>query len=466
MWVYKFKIMKKILFLLLISFTLMEVGCKKFLEVQPQFKFNEDLATNTLDGFDKAMTGAFNQLQSSNLYGGGIIANSELLADFVNTDPIGDFSLNQFRTRSLNPFNSESSGMWNDAYRAIHICNLLLQKLPQYESQNAPLVHKLQGECYFIRAVMHYELVRMFAQPSGFSNGDSHLGVPIRLTPGSTTEGQNSSRATVSEVYAQVTGDLKAAKDLLPTDNTTRASKWAAEAFLAKVYFSQNKWSDAKLWADDIITNGGFVLNDSVQTAYNATGFTFSNEIIFQLINITSDKENGKLTGRFRANVFPAVYRASDALKPYLSSDSAQGSKRYALWKKIGPKYYTIKYDNLDMNVPLVRLVEIYLLRAECRVQLNEPNGDVRADYNVTRQRAGLPADNNTFGLQNLLTAIWNERDMELAYEGDRFFEVKRRKGTFHTPIGDFQWSDPKLVYPVPQQEVDQNPNVVQNEGY
>lgn len=452
--------------LIIATLLLTVASCKKFLEVEPQFKFNDELATNTLDGCAKTVTGAFSQIQSGNLYGGGIIANSEYLADFVTSDPISDFSLNQLRTRSMNPFNGEATGMWSDAYRAIHICNLVLQKLPQFESENPALVNTLRGECYFIRACMHYELVRMFAQPSGFTADDSHPGIPVRLTPGSTTEGQNTPRAKVSEVYAQIIADLETAEALLPADKTVRASKYAAQAFLAKAYFSQNKFSSAKIWADEIINNSGLSLNDSVNQIYNMVGWVQTNEVIFQIINISNDRENGKLTGRFRSGTFPAMYRAWDTYRPYISTDSAQGSLRYSLLRKTGPKYFTRKYDNLDMNVVVVRLAEIYLLRAECRAQLNEPNSDVRADYNIVRQRAGLSPDNTTFGQQNLLNEIWKERDTELCFEGDRFFEVKRRKGTFNTPVGVYEWNSPKLIYPIPQQEVEQNPSMTQNEGY
>ena len=118
------------------------------------------------------------------------------------------------------------------------------------------------------------------------------------------------------------------------------------------------------------------------------------------------------------------------------------------------------------MNITVIRLSEIYLNRAECKAQLGYSDLEVREDYNLIRIRANNTADTISSGIENLLGAIHTERWIELGFEGDRFHDIKRRKGSFNTFIGVFSWDDPKIVYPIPQQEIDQNSNMIQNQGY
>ena len=198
--------MKKIIIIL--SYILL-YSCEKQLEIVPDYKFPAELATSNLDSLEKITNGTFNQLQSSNLYGGGLIANSELLADNWNAEPISNFSLNQLRTREMNAYNGEANGLWNDGYRAINMVNIVLDHLPEHQDQDIEKAILLEGECLFIRAICHFEMLRMFSQPAGFTNDNSHLGIPIRVSVGSATEEQNTPRASVEQVYNQIIDDLE-----------------------------------------------------------------------------------------------------------------------------------------------------------------------------------------------------------------------------------------------------------------
>lgn len=440
---------------------------KDFLSLDPEFKFPEDLATTSLDGLSSTTTGAFNALQSGNLFGGGLIANSELLADNIHTDPISDFSLNQLRTREMNSYNSQASGLWADGYRAINIANIVLEHLPTYENENPTLAQQLKGECLFIRAICHFELLRMFAQSWGYTSDNSHLGIPIRLTPGSVTEGQSTIRFTVKEVYTQIINDLTEAESLLPADKQARASKWAAQAYLAKVYFQQSDYQNAFSWTDQVITQGGFSLNATVDEIYDLEGNSFSNETIFQLINVDGDISNGDLN-RFNPNV---MYSMSDEFITIIEADTltdgTAGQRNKELYTNFFDiSYFTKKYNNTQMNVNIIRLAEMYLTRAECKVELGYSDDLIRNDYNLIKVRAGQLADSTSSGKDNLLQIIWTERNYELGYEGDRYHDIKRRKQNFITEVGTFSWNDPQLIYPIPQTEMDANPNMIQNEGY
>ena len=84
----------------------------------------------------------------------------------------------------MNSYNGEASGLWNDGYRAINMCNIVLNYLPNFENENIQKVEKIRSECLFIRAVCHFEMLRMFSQPAGFNENISHLGIPIRFEMG------------------------------------------------------------------------------------------------------------------------------------------------------------------------------------------------------------------------------------------------------------------------------------------
>ena len=479
--------MKKIAILSLMFVVITITSCKKYLDVKPQQTFGNNLAVSTLQGLQTAVVGAFSQMQGGNLYGGGIIANSELMADYIapSTNIQTDFSLGQLYTHQFNAYNSAAGGMWGDAYAAILTANTVLQYLPNFQSQDPATCNELKAECLFIRAVMHYELLKMFAQPSGFTADDSHLGIPIRLTPGTATTGQNTPRSSVAQVYAQIIADLQAAESGLTTNKAATGSggvglgfvsKYAAEAFLAKVYFSQNNFQQAENYAT-LVINAGFTLNDTLApssslSAYGQLGAVTTPETIFEIINTTNDDPaSGNLHGRFSVAPFGSTvpgYSLSTAFATILQSAQAVGDQRYAkLFKKSFGQYFCQKYSPQYANVAVVRLAEMYLLRAECKAQLGASDADVRSDYNKTRVRAGLVADNSTSGKAALLSAIRAERDLELAMEGDHFSEVKRRQGSFNTSgAGILQWNAPTMIYPIPAQEVNENKYMVQNPGY
>lgn len=474
--------MKKIAVLSIMFLAITFTSCKKYLDIQPIHTFGSNLAVTSLLGLQETTVGAFSQIQGGNLYGGGIILNSELLADYINpgTNILSNFSSSQEYTHQMNIYNSNAGGMWGDGYAAILTANTVLQYLPNFQSQDAATCNLLKGECLFIRAAMHFELCRMFAQPSGYTADDSHLGVPVRLTPGSSSTGQTTPRSTVAQVYAQVIADLQAAEALLPADNQAIGSpdfvsKYGAEALLAKVYFSQHDYTNASIYASKVISVSSFALYDSLTTAYNLLGAentTPTTEIIFQILNTAkSDPSSGNLHGNFSQAPFGSTvpnFAMNTPFAAILQSAQAVGDQRYSkLYRKSFGQYYSTKYATQYSNVPVVRLAEMYLTRAECEAQTGASDATVRADYNKTRIRAGLIADNSTSGKAALLAAIRAERDLELAMEGDHFFEVKRRQGSFNTVgAGVLQWNDPTMIYPIPQQEVNENKNMVQNPGY
>ncbi|MEO8116773.1 MAG: RagB/SusD family nutrient uptake outer membrane protein, partial [Bacteroidota bacterium] len=121
---------------------------------------------------------------------------------------------------------------------------------------------------------------------------------------------------------------------------------------------------------------------------------------------------------------------------------------------------YTGKFENLYGNVHIIRLAEMYLIRAEANFRMGTSIGtDPVNDINKIRNRVNLP---DYTANELTLDKILLERKLELAFEGFTLHDLKRTEGA----AGVFNWNDPKLVYPIPQRELRVNANLTQNDGY
>jgi len=255
----------------------------------------------------------------------------------------------------------------------------------------------------------------------------------------------------------RIIGDLEKAKTLLPMvkNNNNHATAYAAEALLSRVYFYHKEYDKAAVEATNVIESGQFALIDSVKNNY--LDMTVSDETIFALISTTLDPSCGTLNGYYRKASTPSLIPSISFLKLFTGTPNDQRLK--TLYKEINGKYYLTKFDHRYFDVPLIRLAELYLTRAECRVEAGDITG-AQADVNMIRARAGVP-DLTYTDPSTLKKFIYYERAKELAFEGDNFFNQKRL-GRYISAL-NLPWNSERLLYKVPQREIDVNPNLVQN---
>jgi hypothetical protein len=178
-----------------------------------------------------------------------------------------------------------------------------------------------------------------------------------------------------------------------------------------------------------------FTIQITPQDGRNRMSFFYSGELEGGggFIGITDEHLTKYETGDLRANLF------------YL--DQQSNTRRTSKWKVNVTK---------DGNVTTIRLAEMYITRAECRFRTNDETGALE-DVNIIRSRAGL-ASLSDIDLENIL----KERFLELVFEGHQFRDTKRNRKKF----GDLPFDDPRMVYPIPQREIDVNGALMQNEGY
>lgn len=428
-------------------------SCDNQLDVKPTASIDESEALANSQAVEVTLVGAYDALSSSNLYGGAIQYSGDLLGDDAEVRFAGTFTtLDELWRKTFTTTNAQTQATWLQAYTTINIANNVLSALDKVDASRK---NTLEGEARFIRGLVYFDLVRLWAKTWGDGDPNTNLGVPLVITPTrGITDADYLPRATVAAIYAQVIEDLTKAETLLgnPSD-TGFASKTAAQAILARVYLQQGKYAEARDAANRVITGNQFSLTDSFAAAFSDA--TNDSEIIFKIIVNEQDGANNM-------NLYyaPATYQGrgdirvqNKHLNLYSSSDS-----RGTFFVRASGNTYTSKFLDQFGDVPVVRLAEMYLVRAEANLRLGTSIGATPlADVNRIRSRAGAE-ELTTVTVDNVLA----ERKFELAFEGEQIHDAKRLKRN----VGTLPFSDNKLVIPIPQREIDTNKSLEQNPGY
>lgn len=448
---------------LVASASIFMVACADKLDVQPTQTLSSELALKTEGDIMATLIGAYDGVQAGAAYGGEIMVLNDLTG---NTDDIqftGTFAgLSDAYQTQMVANNSFAQSTWTTAYNAVNRCNNVLANLDKISS-SAANKNKVEGEALFLRSAMFFELVRLYAKYPGDGDMNANPGVPLILTPTSVIDQASYvSRATVKQVYDRVIADLTKAETLLPSSNSRYANKWAAAAMLSRVHLMLGNYAEARDAANRVITGSG----RSLTTGFNNLWFTYINlggttpsEYLFFIKVTNQDGVNAMNTyfGRTIGSIPGTAGRSDCKIRAsHLAKYEAGDQRNYFILS--GGFNYTRKHLDRWGDVPVIRLAEMYLTRAECNQRLNTTVGATPvADVNIIRNRAGLPAVSSV-----TLNDILRERYLELAFEGHNMPEKKRLRQN----IGALPWNSPKLIFPIPQRERDVNKNLTQNEGY
>lgn len=440
-------------------------SCDKEIELFPYQSVAEEVALTSDANVKKVLNGTYDAISDGDLYGGNILLFSELLAANGEIRWEGTFNQpDEIWQKAMITTNSFVRDTWLDAYDAINRANNILSAI----SIVAPAdQNRVKGEALYLRASMYFELVKLYAKPYSAGSVTTNLGVPLILTP---TRGIDASskvpRSTVEQTFAQILADFIEAESLLPSINpgsnaTTRmvfATKAAAAAMLSRVYLQMENYPGARDAANRAITeatNNGRSLSPTYSGAFNNT--VNSPEYLFAMQVSALDGDNNMhlywsipaFGGRDGdVSIQPshlALYNPLDARLAMFYTGA--GDVRSGKWQQ----QYRV--------LPIIRLAEMYLTRAEANFRAGTVVGATPvADYNRTHERAGLPP-----AIAVTLADILLERKLELAHEGHAIADAKRLKLT----VDGFAYNADKLVFPIPQREVDATNNiVVQNPGY
>ncbi|WP_337045002.1 RagB/SusD family nutrient uptake outer membrane protein [Emticicia sp. 17c] len=428
-------------------------SCDKQLDVKPTAYIEESDALSTSQAVEVTLTGAYDALSSINLYGGAIQYSGDLLGDDAEVRFAGTFTtLDELWRKTFTTTNGQTQLTWLQAYNTINITNNVLASLDKVEEVSKG---RVEGEARFIRGLVYFDLVRFWGKAWGDGDNNTNLGVPLVTTPTrGVSDADYRSRATVAAVYAQVLEDLTKAESLLGNSYTSGfASKSAAQAILARVYLQQGNYAAARDAANKVITGAQFALTSTFAEAFSDE--TNDPEIIFKMIVTDQDGANDMNT-----YYAPSTYQGRGDIRVQTKHLNlySPGDQRGSFFVRASNNTYTAKYLDQYGDVIVVRLAEMYLIRAEANLRLSTTTGATPlSDVNRIRARANAPLL-STVTLNDVLA----ERKLELAFEGQQIHDAKRLKRN----VGTLAFSDNKLVIPIPQREIDTNKSLVQNPGY
>lgn len=428
-------------------------SCESQLEVKPTASIDESEALANSQAVEVTLTGAYDALSSTNLYGGAVQYSGDLLGDESEVRFGGTFTtLDEIWRKTFTTTNTQTQATWLVGYSTINIANNVLSAIDKVEAAKK---NSVEGEARFIRGLVYFDLVRLWAKAWGDGDANTNLGIPLVTTP---TRGVSDvdfrPRATVAAIYAQVIEDLTKAESLLGNpSNTGFASKSAAQAILARVYLQQGNYAAARDAANRVIAGQQFSLTETFDEAF--ADETNDSEIIFKII--VTDQDGANNLNLYYA---PSTYQGrgdirvqTKHLNLYQSGDS-----RGIFFVRASGNTFTAKFLDLYGDVPVVRLAEMYLVRAETNLRLGTTTGATPlSDVNLIRSRAGAN-ELATVTINDVLA----ERKLELAFEGQQIHDAKRIKKN----VGTLPFSDNKLVVPIPQREIDTNKSLIQNPGY
>lgn len=381
---------------------------------------------------------------------------------------------------------------WQGAYKVIYSANAIIEKITDGTSAQ---LDQIKGENLYLRAMAHFDLVRIFGRPYP-QGGGNNPGVVIK----DNTKDDRPSRSTVKDVYAFVIADLKHAATLMTENkNAAFASKEVAEALLARVYLYMEDNANALLYANKVISSNRYRL---METQPYKTYFRVipeeNPETIFAIRHTVADDRGKDAIGSMYYNDpvtqstgWGEVY-ASVAFVKLLDQNPADVRHSFVEPQRDAngnmqlrnqtPIYYINKYNwqegvaNLSSPV-ILRLAEMYLTRAEANAKLGNAQAAID-DVNLIRRRAGLSGAAlytvaDLKGRASVLDVVLEERRLELAFEAHRPYDLYRNNrpmvraypgfhGTdqFHQTI---EPTDPQVINYIPERETGLNPNLTQN---
>lgn len=404
--------------------------------------------------------------------------------------------------------------VWQSGYFGINEINLIFAAVNSVSDATAADIRNWEGQLYFLRALFHFDIARAYAYiPGAVVTAQDRGGIPILLTGTKTTEAAQlvlPTREPIDKVYTQIVSDLEAANSRLSFSSSADvnlANKAAAQAMLSRVNLYRKDYAETKRWSDSCITLAGSRLSNAAgyinqwrQATHNETLFQIRFGLNAENIGVNESLQTSfttlsavgsTVTGGF-GDLVPSISLLNDlgialtggnTLQNWTASNhtiasrtadvrnqlfepgtTGRGARRVETTKFIG-KNGAI---NLD-NVPVIRIAEVYLNRAEAMATPGSPvfnEAAALADLNTIATNRGLTA----FALTGsaLYEEIIRQRRIEFAFEGHRFFDLKRlgRNIVKGPHYNDVAFTDFRILAAIPQREVDANPNLKQNFGY
>jgi hypothetical protein len=440
---------------------------KSYLELVPTTSLTPDQALAKEADLQVALRGAYAGLRGVDFLGRTLPIIGDNMADNTYQSLVNTNRYTLFNNYTFNITDGNASGIWATAYTCILRANQIINS-PVTETAN---VKQYKGEAYAIRALCYYELAKTFAVP--YTDDANALCVPIVTVYNADLK---PARAKNSEVYALILSDLDKAYSLMTQfTNSSQFSKYSAKALQAKVHLNKGDYANAKIAALDVINNSGFtVVSSANHAAFWASG-TVRTDKVETLFEVSSDatanlsfdalsylySQTGNYGDMLCADDLYASFESTDVRRALYPTGTRGGVASVFV-----AKYPVISGDVNDTKV--VRLSEMYLIAAEASL----PSSEADALKYLNTITAARNASAVTATGSALFEAVITERRKELAFEGERFNDLQRlkrgitRSANYPSTARSIEFGNFRRILPIPQVELDANPNMVKNPGY
>jgi starch-binding outer membrane protein, SusD/RagB family len=478
--------LKKISYSIILALAVVLAGCEDFLEQSPSGSLPSHEAITSVTDLHNAVNGVYtgmicfdlglgNNTEPYSYYGGDFIAYADLKGGDLNYTS----SNNQISPMARFEHSAESAfaeHFWQMPYTLTGRVNDILSVIDEIEAdQNeTDRYNDLKGQLYALRALMHFDLARLFAKlPALADMNAADSGIPL-----SNEKFQvdfEPERATLQETYNFIKNDLNIALDLLSKEqNTGRINYWAALGLLARVHLYLEENNEALAAAQEVISDSPYTLytKEEYLTVWGSEG---TSESMFEILTNSSYNSQRNSIGYYTHSDGYGEAAFSEQGYQLMTENPDDVRGRLIEWEDDEADtegYYTQKYPGRNgeryLNNPkVIRLSEVYLIAAEAKVKGGTASGNQNAtDYiNQLRQNrieGYIPVSAVT--LDDVLT----ERRKELVAEGHRNWDAWRNGKPVFSPRlnreidGNFD----KAILPIPKRERDISPLLVQNPGY
>ena len=467
--------MKLIRYIITGVFALLMSSCNDWLKVEPETSVDEEKLFSTEQGFKDALAGVYADMSSANLYGQeltfglldvlGQVYDYEAMATVYHQYHYAkDYQYGNEQVRT------QIGSIWNKMYAVVaEINNILLWLDKNGKVMPTSTQHQIKGECLFLRAYLHYDLLRMFAP-------DVKREPQATAIPYVETFGVKATPAvSVRQVIENIKRDLDMAGQELEQDAirkvtpcdfadkteadryVARANYYAVEALRARVLLDEGNYKEAGQAAADVIRSGKFKLLDvakSINVQPDSLDILFNDEHIFSLRNksILTNAQKLHLGIVTQTSVSGAALPLATDINDQFENNN--NDVRLSTWVKPQSKYL-VKYTKEDIKKfypkqVLIKLSEMYLIAAECKMRLDE--SDALETLNTLRRSRisnSAAADKPVIN-QDVLIA---EMRREFIGEGKMFYEYKRLNSPILNILVNIEPSNSVLVFPLPEDE-------------
>lgn len=496
----------------LVLFLAGSLSCNKtFLNTEPTASISGETFWQTASDAQMGLIGVYSTLHGGFL--GYLRVYYDCLSDdaYSRTDQSG---IADIAVGNLNPTTNLPTPIWNNTYKGISACNIFFENIDRVP-MDEPTKREYKGEVHFLRALFYFELVNFFG------------GVPVYTTPPQTLAASYVPRTSADSVLALIYTDLDSAVASLPdTAYSGHAVKGSALALQARVLLYNQQWAAAAAAAGQVILSGKFKLYPNYAGIFfKKNQINGNSEIMFSSEYLAPNNfQNGTTGGLdielgWQATINPYQEMVNaygmnngkaitdpasgyDPANPYANRDPrllmsikvpgqvwhnpdgsvfatfANPPNGYQAIKYVDTTLFPISYGVLTQNdedLVHIRYADVLLMYAEAQNEVSGPDATIYNALNLIRARVNMPpVDQTVYGDQaSLRTYIRNERRIELAFEGLRYFDLIRwRTAETVMPmvknpagiVGTF--ANYNYLFPIPQAEMDANPLLVQNPGY